>query len=68
LGPPPRGWFVFVGQTAAVLTGRDANTIAMEVQGCFEKAQALPRGRFESGYVHCDIDPGGYSLLLTEQG
>ena len=67
LGPPPRGWFVFVGQTATVLIGRDANTIAMEVQRCFEKAQALPRGSFESGYVHCDLDPGGYSLLLTER-
>ena len=68
LGPPPLGWFVFVGQTAAVLIGRDANTIALAVQDCFEKAQALPRGWFEAGYVHCDIDAGGYSLLLTERG
>jgi hypothetical protein len=45
LGSPPQAWFVFVGRTAAVLTGRDANTIALEVRDCFEKAKALVRNR-----------------------
>ena len=68
--PPPQVWFDFVGRTAAVLTGGNANIIAMEARSCTEKARLLHDGRFEltgSVFILCDTDRSGVSMLLPER-
>lgn len=69
--PPPQDWFDFVGRTAAILTGGDANTIAMEARNCTEKAR-LHDGYFKSTdsvFILCDTDSSGgpVQMLLTER-